>query len=61
MGCSKISSKKEFYSYRGLLQETRKISSKRPNLPSKRIIKRKANKAQSQQNEGNYKDQKGNK
>ena len=32
MGCSKSSSKREIYSDTSLLQETRKISNKQPNL-----------------------------
>ena len=48
MGCSKSSSKRKVYSNTGLPQETRKISNKPPNLPSKGIRKRKANRAQSQ-------------
>ena len=60
MGCSKSSSK-EVYSNTVLPQETRKISNKQPNLPSKDIRKRRTNKAQSQQKEGNNKDQRENK
>ena len=60
MGCSKSSSKREVYSDTGLSQKTRKISNKQLNLPPKRIRKR-TNKAQSQQKEGNNKDQRGNK
>ena len=48
MGCSESSSKRKVYSNTGLPQETRKISNKPPNLPSKGIRKRKANRAQSQ-------------
>ena len=40
MECSKNSSKREVHSDTGLLQETRKISNKQPNLPPKRIRKR---------------------
>ena len=61
MECSKSSSKREVYSNTGLPQETRKISNKQPNLPPKRIRKRRTNKGQSQQKEGNNKDQRGNK
>ena len=35
MGCSKSSSKREVYSYTSLPKETRKISSKQPNLTPK--------------------------
>ena len=48
MGCSKNSSKREVYSDTGLLQETRKIRNKQPNITSKVICKR-INKAQSHQ------------
>ena len=40
-GTSKSSSKREVYSEAGLPQETREISNKQPNLPSKGIRKRK--------------------
>ena len=60
MGCSKRSSKKEVYSDTGIPQETRKISNKQPNLPSKGIRKRITNKAQNEK-EGYIKDQVGNK
>ena len=60
MGCSKRSSKSKVYSDTGIPQETRKTSSKQPNLPSKGIIKRITNKAQNQK-EGYIKDQIGNK
>ena len=52
---------KVYLSNVGLPQETRKISNKQPNVPSKGIRKRRTNKAQSQQKEGNNKDQRGNK
>ena len=52
-GYSKSSSKKEIHSKTGLPREIRKISNKQPNLPCKRIRKRRTNKAQSQQKEGN--------
>ena len=52
-------SKREVYRETGLPQETRKISKKQPNIPPKGI--RRTNKAQSQQKEGNNKDQRGNK
>ena len=42
---------------RYLTQQTRKISNKQSNLPLKRIRKRRTNKIQSQQKEGNNKDQ----
>ena len=57
---SKSSSKREVYSNAALPQETRKISNEQPNRPPKTIRKKK-NKAQSQQKEGNNKDQRGNK
>ena len=57
MGCSKSSSWREVHSDTGLPQKTRKISNNQPNLPLKRIRKRRTNK---QQKEGN-KDQGGNK
>ena len=44
----------------GLTQETRKISNKQPKLPPKRTRKR-TNKVQRHQKEGNKKDQRGNK
>ena len=37
MGCSKIGSKGEIYSYTSSSQETRKISNKQPNLISTAI------------------------
>ena len=40
MGCSKRISKKEFYSNTILLQETRNISNKQPNLTPKATIER---------------------
>ena len=55
-----LSSTKEVYSYTGLSQETRKVSNKQHNLPSKEIRKR-TNKCQSQQKDCNSKDQRGNK
>ena len=58
MGCSKNKSKRKHYSNEGLPQETRRISNKQPNLPSKESRKRRTNKAQNQENEGN-KDQRG--
>ena len=61
MGCSKRSYKREVYSDISPPQETRKISNQQPNLPSKRIRKRRTNEARSQQKEGNNKDQRGNK
>ena len=57
MGCSKSNSKREVYSDTGLLQKTRKISNKLPNLPPKIIRKRRTNKTLSQQKERNHKDQ----
>ena len=61
MGLSKSSSKREVHSDTGLPQETRKILNKQPNLPPKSIRKRRTNKTQSQQKEGNNKYQRGNK
>ena len=60
MGCSKSSSKREVISIKILPQETRKLSNKQPNLPSKGIRKIRTNKSQSQQKEGNNKDQREN-
>ena len=59
MGCSKSSSKRDVYSDTGLPQETRKISNNQPNQLSKGIRKG-TNKPQSEQKEGNNKDQRGN-
>ena len=56
MGHSKSSSKREVYSDISLPQETRKISNKQPNLMPKATRER-TNKTQSQQKEGNHKDQ----
>ena len=56
----KSNSKREVHSSRGLPQETRKISNKKPHLPPKRTRKR-TNKTQRQQKEGNNKDERGNK
>ena len=47
MGCSKSSSKREFYSYTILPQETRKISNKQSNPTPKGTRERKINKTQS--------------
>ena len=44
MGCSKSSSKREFYSNTSLPQETRKISNKQPNLHLKQLEKEKQKK-----------------
>ena len=41
MGCSKSSSKREFYSETSLPQETSKVSSKQPNLTPKGTIRKK--------------------
>ena len=57
MGCRKSSSKKEIHSNTDIPQETRKISNKEPNSPPKRIRKKRTNKTQGQQKEGNNKDQ----
>ena len=59
--CSKSSSRREVHRDIGLPQETRKISNKQPKLPPKRIRKRRTNKPQSQQKEGNNKAQRENK
>ena len=59
MGCSKSISKWEVYSDIGLPHEIRKISNKQPNLQPKGIRKR-TNKAESQQKEGNNNDQRRN-
>ena len=56
MGCSKSSSKREVYSDTGLPQETRKNLNKQLKLPPEGIRKRRINKGQSQQKEGNNKD-----
>ena len=60
MGCSKSRSKREVYNDAGLPQEKRKISNKQPNISPEGIRKR-TNKAQSPQNEGNNKYRRGNK
>ena len=60
MGHRKSSAKREVYSSIDLPNETRKISNKQLNLPSKEIRKR-TNKAQSEEKEENNKDQRGNK
>ena len=57
MGCCKSNSEIEVHSDTGLPQKTRKISNKQPNLPPKRIRKRRTKKVQSWQKEGNHKDQ----
>ena len=57
----KSSSEREVHSDIGLPQETRKISNTKPNLPPKRIRKRRINNTQSQQKEGNNNDKCGNK
>ena len=61
IGHSKSSPKREVYRDTGLPQKIRKISNKQPNVTSKAIRKRRMNKAQSQQKEGNNEDQRGNK
>ena len=60
MGCSKITFMRKACSDTDPPQETRKISNKQHNLPSKGLRKR-TKKAQSQRREGNNKDQTGNK
>ena len=47
MRCSKYSSKREVDSDTSLLQETRKISNKQPNLTPKATRERRTNKTQS--------------
>ena len=59
-GLQQSSPKREVQSDTGLPQETSKVSGKQPNITSKCIRKR-TNKAQSQQKGGNNKDQRGNK
>ena len=61
MGCSNSSSKKEVYNNTNLPQEIRKISNKQLNLTPKATRERRINKTQSQQKEGNYKNQNKNK
>ena len=48
--------KREVYSNTGLPQEARKISNKQPNLTPKEARKRRTNKTQTQNKEGNYND-----
>ena len=50
MGCSKSSSKREVYSNTILPQETRKISSKQPNLTPKAVREKKKKKKESHDN-----------
>ena len=60
--CSKKSSiKRGFYNNTDLVQETRKISNKQSNLIPKGTRKRKTNKSQHKQKEGNSKNQSRNK
>ena len=47
IGCSKSNSKREVYSNTIVLQETRKISNKQPNLTPKATRERRTNKTQS--------------
>ena len=61
MGCGKSNSRREVHNNIGLPQETSKNSNKQPNLPLKRIRKRRTNKAHSKQKEGNNKEQRENK
>ena len=56
MGFSKSSSKREVYRNTILPQETRKISSKQPNLTPK-IVRERRTKSQSKKKERNHKDQ----
>ena len=55
IGHRECSSKRDIYSDTGVPQETRIISNKLPNLPSKGIRRRGTKKVQSQQKEGNNK------
>ena len=57
MGHSKSIPKREIHSITGLLQETRKVSNKQPNLIPKGIRKRIVNKAQTKLKERNNKNQ----
>ena len=58
---AKASLKRKAYSNTSLPQETRKLSNKQPNLPSKEQREKNKQSPQSQQKERNIKDQKGNK
>ena len=60
MGYHKSSSQREVHSNTGLPQKRRKIPNQQLNLLPKRIRKGRTNKTQSQQKEGNRKDQRGN-
>ena len=57
MGCSKSSSKREVYSNTIISQETRKAFNRQPNATSKASRKRRIRNPQSQQKEGDYKNQ----
>ena len=59
MGCSKRRSRRVSHSNKAYLKKQEKTQA--TNLPSKEIRNTKTNKAQSQQKEGNNKDQRGNK
>ena len=61
MGYSLSNSKREIHSNISLPQEARKISSKQSNLVPKETRKRIVNKAQSEEKDGNNKNQKGRK
>ena len=60
MGHSESSPKRKIHSNTGLPQETRKSTDKQLNHTLKRTRKRTANKAQSEQKDGNNKEQRGN-
>ena len=60
-GMQQKRSKRELHSDASLPQETRKTSNKQRKLPCKRIRRRRTNKAQSQQKEGNNEAERGNK
>ena len=61
MGLSKSSSKREVYSNTSISQEERKTSNRQPNSTSKAAWKRRTKTTQSQQKEGNHKNQSRNK
>ena len=57
MGLSKSSSKREVYSHIIIAQEARKASNRQPNSTSKAAGKRRTKNPQSQQKEGDHKNQ----
>ena len=61
LGCSKSSSKREFYRSTILPEETRKTSNRQPNFTSKTPEKRRTKKFPKLAEERNHKDQRGNK